>query len=99
MNEISRGGRQHGRDSLGGWDPLGGWDRLGGGGPLGGGGGGAGTMAGSGHATSFGNLIPVAVDLGEVLPAVMGAAGGVDADVQVRAARAVLADSSWCDLL
>jgi len=31
-----------------------------------------------------------AVDLGEVLPAVMGAAGGVDGDVQVRAAGSVL---------
>src|SRR5581483_9430380 len=36
-----------------------------------------------GNAAPFGNLGPVAVDLGEVRPAVMGTAGGVDGDVQV----------------
>src|SRR5262249_8654706 len=44
---------------------------------------------GGGQAGPFGYLVPVAVDLGEVLPAVLGAAGGVDGDVQVRAAGSV----------
>ena len=39
-----------------------------------------------GVAASFGDLLPVAVDLGEIRPAVMGTAGGVDGYVQVGAA-------------
>src|SRR6185437_16422589 len=52
--------------------------------------GGACGLGWGGEAGPFGYLVPVAVDLGEVFPAVMGTADGVDGDVQVRAAGSVL---------
>src|SRR5437588_10737523 len=51
--------------------------------------GGACGLGWGGEARPFGYLVPVAVDLGEVLAAVMGTAGGIDGDVQVRAAGSV----------
>jgi len=48
--------------------------------------GGAGSLGGGTQHGPFCDLIPIAVDLSEIIPAVMGAAGGIDGHVQVGAA-------------